>query len=102
MSHTIAPYTSQELRFVLLTIVNYATGGEAVAATEIPGVTGVDALVMGDVPANQNSLGVPLFPILVSGKIQLFRFTAGAPVEIAPTTGLNAVLPAIVHVTQFA
>jgi hypothetical protein len=97
MSHTLTPTNGLTERWVILTIVNYATGGEPVAPTEIDGVTAVDAILIGTVPANQNSLGVPLFPVLNSGKIQLFRFVSGSPAEVPPTTGLNAVMPILVH-----
>jgi|SRR5579859_4454889 len=98
MSHTVAPANGDTLRFALLTIVNYAVGGELVSAADV-GVSGVDAVIMGSVPASKNSLGVPLFPILDTGKIRLFQFVSGAPVEIAATTALNAVIPCLVHVS---
>jgi hypothetical protein len=100
MSHSVQTTRSTEFRFVLLTIINYALGGEAVTAADAGiDVTAVDGLILGQVPAGQNSLGVPLFPLFTGGKIMLFRFTAGAPVEIAATNGLNAVVPGIAHVS---
>lgn len=89
---TIAP--------VQLTIQDYALGGEAVTAAEL-GCVGVAGVILATVPPGQNSLAVPLFPILSGGKIMLFRFTAGAPVEIAATVGLNAVITAILFVTKW-
>ena len=84
----------------MLTIVNYVAGGEVVPPSELPQTNAVDALIMGTVPPSQNSLGVALFPLLSGGKIMLFRFVSGAPVEISSTTALNAVIPCLVHVSQ--
>lgn len=97
MSHTVQQSSGGTLYFVLITIVNYTNGGEPVAASDITGVFAVDGIIMGNVPASANTLGVPLFPILSGGKIVLFQFVSGAPVEIATKTGLNAVIPCLVH-----
>lgn len=85
-----------------LTIIDYALGGETVLPSEIhPNATGVDAVWFATIPASQNSLGVPLFPLLNAGKVMLFRFTSGSPVEIAATTGLNATVSALVHISAW-
>src|SRR5579859_2379660 len=97
MSHSLTAF-SGNVYMVKLTIVNYSTGGEAVTPAEL-GATTTDGVVLGQVPANQNSLAVPLFPVLSSGKIVLFQFVSGSPVEIPPTTNLNAVLSAMVHLS---
>lgn len=94
MSHTIDPVSGSNLRFVQPTIVDYVTGGESFTAAEFQ-VEQILGVLLGEVPANQNSLGVPLFPLLNAGKVQLFRFVGGAPVQIPSTVGLNAVVPAI-------
>lgn len=101
MSHTINNSNPQHTAYVRVTIVDYATGGEAVSTSEIlPGdLSTVDSVMFGTVPPGQNSLNAPLFPILIAGKIALFRFVSGAPVEIPPTTGLNAVVPCLVHLS---
>lgn len=102
MSHTINKQAGFVEIFPLqLTIANYAVGGEAVTAAEL-GCLGVNGVILGQVPPGQNSLAVPLFPILSGGKIMLFRFVSGAPVEIAATTALNAVVTAIVFVTAWS
>lgn len=98
MSHTLTGNAPDMLLFRRLTIIDYATGGEAVSASEVVGSAIIDGVIFGTVPAGQNSLGVPLFPLLGGGKVMLFRFTAGAPVEIAPTVGLNAAIPCIVKI----
>lgn len=98
MSHTIAPYNGDTLRFVIVTIVNYVVGGEPVSASDA-GVNGVDAVIFGTIPPSANSLGVPLFPILYGSNIKLFKFVSGAPVEIATTSNLNAIIPCLVHVS---
>lgn len=81
---------------VQMVIQNYTLGGESVSLNDVPGVTAVAGVIMGSIPSTQNSLGVPLFPILDAGKIRLFQFTAGSPVEIPTTTALNATITAIV------
>lgn len=100
MSHTLTQ-PGDSLRFALLNIINYAVGGEQVLPSEVGAVT-VDAVILGTVPPGSNSLNVPLFPILSGGKIMLFRFVAGAPVEIPATTALNAAVPCLIHISQYA
>jgi hypothetical protein len=56
----------------------------------------LDGLIFGTVPPNQNSLAVPLVPILSSGKIMLYRFVSGVPTEIPTTNALNAVISALI------
>lgn len=99
MSHTTAIAPECLLRFVTLTIVNYTAGGEAVSAADA-NAQAVDGVLFGTVPAGKNSLGVALFPLLNGGKIQLFQFVGGSPVEIPTTAALNAVVPALVHVNE--
>lgn len=82
---------------VLLTIQNYATGGEPVSASEVSAQS-VRGVVMGTVPPTANSLAVPLLPILDGGKIKLFQFSGGSFVEIPPTTALNAQVSAVILV----
>lgn len=100
MSHTDSPANGDALKFLLLTVVNYTAGGEPVTANDA-GVKAVDAVFFGTVPASQNTLAVPLFPLLDGGNIKLFQFVSGSPVEIATKVGLNAVIPCIVHVSLF-
>lgn len=102
MSHTLtldATLNAFPLRLVRVTIVNYVVGGETVTPSEIDNASTIDGVILGNVPPGQNSLGVPLFPILNAGKIMLFRFVSGVPTEIAATTALNAVVTALVHVS---
>lgn len=98
MSHSVAPLNGDTLKFASLTIMDYTAGGEPVSASDV-GVTSVDGVFMASVSASQNSLGTVLFPVLTSGKIMLFRFISGAPVEIPTTAALNAVIPCLVHVS---
>lgn len=100
MSHSIQNLVTGRLAPGKLTIVDYVAGGEVVASSEIPNTVTIDLVFLGTVPATQNSLAVPLFPLLNAGKIMLFRFTAGAPAEVSATVGLNAVVPFLVHVSQ--
>lgn len=101
MSHTISKRASFiEIAPVQLTVVDYVVGGEAVTPAEL-GCVGVNGVILGQVPPAQNSLAVPLFPILSAGKIMLFRFVGGLPVEIPATTALNAVLTGILFVTSW-
>lgn len=101
MSHTLTQLNENQVQYVKLVIQNYATGGEAVAISELgtDGALGVDGVMLATVPAGQNSLAVPLFPVLSAGKIVLFQFVGGTPTEIPPTTALNANVFGIVHVT---
>lgn len=101
MSHTINNSNPQHTAYVRVTIVNYAAGGEAVPTSEVlPGdLSTIDSVMFGTVPPGQNSLNTPLFPVLIAGKIALFQFVGGSPVEIPPTTNLNAVVPCLVHLT---
>lgn len=98
MSHTVSPPNGNLFEFAMLTIVNYTAGGEPVSASDV-GVNGVDGVFMSPVGTTNNSLGSILFPLLSAGKILLFRFVAGAPVEIPTTVALNALIPVIVHVS---
>lgn len=103
MSHTLASnpiLNTFPLLPVKLTIIDYATGGEVVTPDEL-GVTTISGVIFGTVPAGQNSLGGPLFPLLNAGKVMLFRFTSGSPVEIAATVGLNASITALVFVSAY-
>ena len=96
MTHSISTDTPG-LMPILVTIINYVTGGEAFTAAEF-NVPSISSVMLGNVSPAQNSLGVPLFPILVGGKVKLFQFVSGAPVEIPTTTALNAVIDAILFV----
>lgn len=99
MSHTILTKAPDFLQFVKLTIVDYIVGGELVTPSEIMfGATSVDGVFFAMVPAANNSLGVPLFPVIINGKVVLERFIAGVPTEISATIGLNAVIPALVKI----
>lgn len=98
MSHSVQSIErGMEILLVSATIVNYVAGGEQLTALEISAGP-IRSVLFGTVPAAQNSLGVPLFPLLVGGKITLFRFVSGSPVEIPPTVALNAVVTALVLV----
>jgi hypothetical protein len=97
MSHTIADVSGSNIRFVKVTVVNYATGGEAFTAVEFHQEQ-VLGFIFGQVPASQNSLSTALFPIFDAGKLRLFQFVSGAPQEIPPTAGLNAVVVAFLCV----
>ena len=100
MSHSILSTVNPgAFVFIQVQIVNYVVGGEAVTASEFH-IGAVDAVLFATIPASQNSLAVPLFPILESGKIKLYRFVSGAPSEISATTNLNATMSALVHVSQ--
>lgn len=103
MSHTFGTFErANGLEYSTLTIVNYVVGGEAINPAELlpsgtpPGVLGV---IFGNVPPAKNSLGVLLFPVLDSGKVRLFQFVSGAPVEIATTNNLNAQIPAMIAIS---
>lgn len=98
MSHTISAVNGRNIKFVQVVIVNYATGGESFTAGEFQQES-VLGFVLGQVPASQNSLGAPLFPIFDAGKVKLFQFTAGSPAEIPPTTALNATVSALLYVS---
>ncbi len=102
MSHTLvldSKLNAFPLRLVKVTIVDYAVGGETITPSEIDNSATIDGVILGSVPPTQNSLGVPLFPILSGGKVMLFRFVSGVPTEITATTALNAVVTALVHVS---
>lgn len=94
MSHTIA-YNVAGLSPLTLTIVNYTTGGEAVTLAEL-GMQAVMGVMFATVSPGQNSLGVPLFPILIGGAVKLFQFVSGSPVEIPTTSALNAVVMCLI------
>lgn len=100
MSHSINNFSPSDvtLKVGQLTIVNYTVGGEAVNPLVDLGVSRIGGAILGTVPAGQNSLAVPLFPILSGGNILLFRFVAGVPTEIPSTTALNAVIPFLVFI----
>ena len=97
MSHTLQIFGPAFLLPCSLTIINYAVGGELVSPSEVASPSGVNMVLLGTCPPTQNSLGVPLFPVLSAGKIMLFRFTSGSPVEIGATTSLNAVIPVMIQ-----
>lgn len=101
MSHSIANNNPSHIAYVRVTIINYTTGGETVLSSEVlPGdLSTIDSVIFGTVPPGQNSLGVPLFPVLLGGKVALFQFTAGVPGEIPTTANLNAVVPCLVHLS---
>lgn len=97
MSHTLQalPNTGQVYQ---ITIQNYTTGGEQVQSSEIATIASIAAVIFGQVAPSQNSLGVPLFPILNAGKIMLFQMSGGALSQIPTTSALNAVVNAYVVV----
>lgn len=97
MSHTLNYVQPNALLIASLVITNYTQGGETVLPTELPNVAAIDAVFFATVAPGQNSLGVPLFPILSGGAIKLYEFSGGVPVEIPTTTSLNATINAIVH-----
>jgi hypothetical protein len=99
MSHSLTLLAGSQAFPGTLTIINYVVGGESVTLAELAGLA-LSGCIFGTVPPGSNSLGVPLFPLLSGGKILLFRFTAGAPVEIAATTALNAVIPFLAFVVR--
>lgn len=90
MSHTDQNTSSIQTVPFAFTIVNYATGGEAVSPTEFGGATPITGVVFGDVPPGLNSLGITLFPLLVAGKVTLREFSGGVFTEIPTTNNLNA------------
>jgi len=94
MSHSIA-HTATGSAPYQITIPNYTSGGETFAAADFQ-VGAIVGALLGNVPSNQNSLGVPLFPILFGATVKLFQFVSGAPVEIPTTPNLNATFLAIV------
>ena len=98
MSHTFSKLNVEQFVPASLTIIDYTSGGEAVTLNEL-GAAGIDGAIFGQVPPAQNSLGVPLFPILNAGKVVLIRFVGGVPTEIPTTVGLNALVFALVHST---
>jgi len=85
-------------RGAIVTIINYTQGGEPVTAQDVAQAT-IQGVVMGLVPPNANSLGVPLLPILVGSSIKLFQFSGGNFVEIPTTSALNAAIPVMVLIT---
>ena len=98
MSHTppvALPPTGQVYQF---TIQNYTTGGELVQSSEIATIASIQAVIFGQVPPGQNSLGVTLWPLLSGGKVQLFQFSGGTFVQVPTTTALNAVINAYIVV----
>lgn len=101
MSHTLTRLVLGNLVPLTVVINNYALGGESVLPSEF-NAAGVDGILLAEVPSGQSSLGVPLFPILSGGKVVLYQFVGGSPVEIPATTNLNASVFALVHVTAFS
>lgn len=104
MSHVLTQLPESHVIPLTLLIVDYAVGGEAVALSELGprGVFGVSGVMLAPCPPSQNALAAVLFPILDAGRVKLFRFVSGAPVEIPATAGLNATLFGFVHITAFA
>lgn len=99
MSHTRTYTTNVNVGGLLpvqLLIQDYTSGGELVSLADVPGANSVSGVVFGTVPSSQNSLGTPLIPVLDAGKIRLYQFTTGSPVEVITTIGLNATVTAIV------
>lgn len=95
MSHVNTRFSqTQQIHMLQSTIVNYAQGGEAYTVSEL-NITTLLGVLLGQVSPVQNSLGVPLFPVLVGGAIKLFQFVSGSPVEIPTTSALNAVITAL-------
>ncbi len=92
MSFSIGPIATV-VGFAILTIGDYANGGEQVSVAGLNFPPNFLGASLGIVPASKNSLGVPLFPVLNGAKVQLFRFVSGSPVEIPTTAGLNAQIP---------
>lgn len=102
MSHTVQQPSGNFFRFVTLTIVDYTNGGEAVAASDVLGLNGVDGVIFCTVSPSANALAVPLFPILIGNVVKLFQFVGGVPTEIATRVGLNAACPALVFSSKSA
>jgi|ERR1700675_1104100 len=98
MSHSVQQSWTNGIG-VVLTILNYTLGGEAVSAVEV-GTSTISGVIMGIVSPNDNSLGVPLLPVLVSGKILLYRFVTNAFAEVPTTTALNAKISAVILVPR--
>jgi hypothetical protein len=101
MSHTLnSVNTNTPPTSVQLTINNYATGGEQVTSAELysPLTQTITAVYFATIPAGQNSLGIPLFPVLTNGKIFLGRVSGGVVSEIPATNNLNAVVNALVMI----
>lgn len=94
MSHSVQS-TSPNVQYAVVTIINYAVGGEQFSIADFPSILSIVSALPGQVAASANSLGVPLFPVLNAGKVKLYQFTAGAPVEIPATSALNAVIPVV-------
>lgn len=94
MSHTLN--IENGCQIVSMTIQNYTSGGEQVTLAELGNRLAIDGVILSNIPASANSLGVPLFPILDGGKVKLFRFVSGSPAEIPTTANLNASLVAII------
>lgn len=98
MSHSITAEGGTNVSFVIVTILNYVSGGEAFTAAEF-NLTKINGFILGQVGPGSNSLGVPLFPVVDGGKVKLFQFVGGAPTEIPTTNNLNAAVPALLYAT---
>jgi hypothetical protein len=103
MSHTIVQNNST-LKALTVAIPNYTVGGEtftfadfgiATFATSLAQMNG--GLLLGQVPPNQNSLGVVLFPVWTGTTLKLFQFVSGSPVEIPTTSALNATFSVLLY-----
>lgn len=94
MSHTIQRVTAIPTMIeVGFTIVNYASGGEAITPVEL-GLPSVDAAFFA--PTNNNSLGVVIIPALIGGKVFLAQVAGGVLSQLPATAGLNCVIRALV------
>jgi hypothetical protein len=94
MSHSIQQCWTNGTGTVVI-IIDYATGGEAVSLNEV-WTNQISGVIMGTISPNDNSLGIALLPMIVNGKIMLFKFAGSTFVEIPATTALNAKVSAIV------
>ena len=95
MSHSVQNAGSTNMKYALVTIINYTQGGEQFTVADFPSVLVIVSALPGQVAASANSLGVPLFPVLDGGKVKLYEFVSGSPTEIPTTTALNAVIPVV-------
>lgn len=98
MSHTLTRNQSTIIP-VTITIPAYVSGGESFTAADaaLLGISGAPSGVhFATVPADQNSLAVPLFPIWDGNILRLFQFTGGNPAQIATNANLDAVISALV------
>ena len=94
MSHTLSLSRSGTVCGTL-TVTSYTVGGEPVSLSEFTtagSIAALQGLIMGTVPPGQNSLALPLMPVLSGSNILLFKATSSGFVEIPTTSGLNAVV----------